>query len=65
MTLEAALAVLAHSRTDLYDVAKTLCALATLSFALRKHDRCSDSVDAAGELLRERGRGPDAIGQVS
>jgi hypothetical protein len=33
---------------------KTLCALATLSFALGEYDRCADSVDAAGELLRER-----------
>ena len=55
MTLEAAIAVLAHSRTDLDDVARTLCRLATLSFALGEHDRCRDSIDAAEALLRERG----------
>lgn len=36
---------------DLDDVARTLCRLATLSFALGEVDRCRDSVDAAEALL--------------
>jgi hypothetical protein len=52
MTLEAAIA---HGCAGLDDVARTLCRLATLSFALGEVDRCRDSVDAAAELLRERG----------
>jgi hypothetical protein len=65
VTFETAVAVLAHSRADLDDVARTLCKLAALSFALGEHDRCRDSIDAAEALLRERGRVPGALRPVS
>jgi hypothetical protein len=66
MTLRTAVAFFAHTRpeSDIADVVRILCALATMSHALGDYRSRDDSIEAAAELQRPQPAPPMRLGRV-